>query len=150
MPAVRNVPDFDSFEYRQACFRLGLEPTPIQQFTFKNGEEALGHSIVVGVADRAHGGHDTHLPAAFTERIGGVLAAAVGMMDYLLRPPQPQGHVQRTQDQLGPKMGFHRPAHDPARPDIQHYKSKGYSRTFQAVGWDHCLPGGNNQPARRH
>jgi hypothetical protein len=22
-----------------------------------------------------------------------------------------------------------------------------YSRTFQAVGWRHCLPGGNNQPA---
>jgi hypothetical protein len=26
------------------------------------------------------------------------------------------------------------------------YKSAGYSRTFQAVGWRHCLPGGNNQP----
>jgi hypothetical protein len=27
------------------------------------------------------------------------------------------------------------------------YKTGTYSRTFQAVGWDHCLPGGNHQPA---
>ena len=26
------------------------------------------------------------------------------------------------------------------------YKSEGYSRTFQAVGWRHCLPGGNSLP----
>jgi hypothetical protein len=36
------------------------------------------------------------------------------MMDYLLRPVLPQGHIQRTQDQIGAQMGFHRPAHDPA------------------------------------
>jgi hypothetical protein len=27
------------------------------------------------------------------------------------------------------------------------YKSMAYSLTFQAVGWRHCLPGGNHQPA---
>jgi hypothetical protein len=27
------------------------------------------------------------------------------------------------------------------------YKSVGYSRTFQAVGWRHCLAGGNSLPA---
>ena len=27
-----------------------------------------------------------------------------------------------------------------------HYRSMAYSRTFQAVGWRHCLPGGNHQP----
>jgi hypothetical protein len=26
------------------------------------------------------------------------------------------------------------------------YKSEAYSRTFQAVGWRHCLPRGNHQP----
>jgi hypothetical protein len=28
-----------------------------------------------------------------------------------------------------------------------HYESMAYSRAFQAVGWDHCLAGGNHQPA---
>jgi len=27
-----------------------------------------------------------------------------------------------------------------------HYESMAYSRTFQAVGWHHCLPGGNSLP----
>jgi hypothetical protein len=30
-----------------------------------------------------------------------------------------------------------------------HYRSIAYLRTFQAVGWRHCLPGGNHQPVAR-
>ena len=33
------------------------------------------------------------------------------------------------------------------RQNFARYKSAGYSRTFQAVGWRHCLPRENHQPA---
>ena len=51
----------------------------------KVGEEALRHSVIVSVADRAHGRHDTHLATAFAKGITGVLAALIGMVDYRLR-----------------------------------------------------------------
>ena len=104
MPAVRVVRAFDPFEQRPARLRLGLEPTPVEHFTFQDGEEALVHGIVVVVAGRTHRRHHTHLPAVFTERTAGVLDTAVGMMDYLLGLVLPQSHVQLTEDQLGSYM----------------------------------------------
>src|SRR3954454_1262496 len=46
------------------------------------------------------------------------LAALVGMMDHVARPTLAGGHVQGIQNQLGSQMVGHRPADDPAAPDI--------------------------------
>ena len=39
-------------------------------------------------------------------------------MDHVSRPRLAEGHVQGIQDQLGSQMVGHRPADDPAAPDI--------------------------------
>src|SRR3954453_5889831 len=46
------------------------------------------------------------------------LAALVRMMDHVARPTLAEGHVQGVHNQLGSQMVGHRPADDPAAPDI--------------------------------
>jgi hypothetical protein len=41
------------------------------------------------------------------------------MMDHVARPTLAEGHVHGIQDQLGSQVVGHRPADDPAAPDIQ-------------------------------
>jgi hypothetical protein len=73
MPAAWVVPPLDVCEQREVCFRLGHPAAPIDQFTLECGEEALGHRVVVGIADRTHRMSQAHLSAAVAERNIGVL-----------------------------------------------------------------------------
>ena len=40
------------------------------------------------------------------------------MMDHLARPTLAEGHVEGVENQLGSQVIGHRPADDPAAPDI--------------------------------
>ena len=73
------VPAFDEVENGHARFSLRAEAPSDEELAFECGEEALAKGIVVGVSDRAHRRSDAGLLAAFTKRVGRVLAA-------LLRP----------------------------------------------------------------
>ncbi len=45
MPSGGAVPSFDEFEARGASIGLGLELSPVAQFAFERGEEALAHAL---------------------------------------------------------------------------------------------------------
>ena len=47
---------------------LVLQAAPVDQLALEGGEEALGHRVVVGVADRAHRRAHAHLLAALRRR----------------------------------------------------------------------------------
>src|SRR5262249_17750022 len=51
MTPARVIETLDKLEHRDPRFGLRLEPAPIEKLTFQRGEEALAHSIVVGVSD---------------------------------------------------------------------------------------------------
>ena len=79
---MRVVPTFDPFKHRHLRLRLALEPTPAEQLALEAREKALRHRVVVRIADRSHGGHYTGFPATLAERVAGVLAASVRMVDH--------------------------------------------------------------------
>jgi len=57
----------DVREQRMACFGLGLETASVNELALEAGEEALGHRVVVGVADGAHRRTHAHRIAAAAE-----------------------------------------------------------------------------------
>lgn len=59
---ARVVPAFDPGEHGQAGLDLAPEAAPVWQFAFQAGEEALGHCVVVGIADTAPGGRPPTSP----------------------------------------------------------------------------------------
>ena len=67
MATPRVVPALDVSEHGEPRFGLGLEGGPIEQLAFEAGEEALGHGVVVGVADAAHRRPHAHRLAAAAE-----------------------------------------------------------------------------------
>ena len=70
---MRIVPTFQPLKDCQFGLRVRLESTSIQQFAFQGGKEALGHGIVVRIADRPDRGHDTHFLATLAKGITRVL-----------------------------------------------------------------------------
>src|SRR6476659_1265619 len=71
-----------------------------------------------GIPDRAHRRPHAGFLAALAECERGILATLVGMMDHVSWPTLAEGHVEGVQNQLGSQMVRHRPADDPAAPDI--------------------------------
>ena len=86
VPATRVVPTLDVGEEGQARLGLGLPAAPVDELAFEAGEEALGHGVVVGVADRSHGRTNAHLLAPLAEGDAGVLATLVAVVDDALGP----------------------------------------------------------------
>ena len=54
MPAMRIIPPFNVGEESQPGFLMRTEGSTIDQLTFKGGEEALAHRVVIAVASRPH------------------------------------------------------------------------------------------------
>ena len=54
MPAMRVIPSFNIGEDGQLCFLMRTEGSTVDQLTFKGGEEALAHGVVIAVASRPH------------------------------------------------------------------------------------------------
>ncbi len=98
-----------------------VEPSPVDQFAFEGGEEALGHGVVVAIADRSHGGSDAELAASGPEAERGVLRALVGVMDRLsIRPASPDRHLEGLEVERGPEVGLHGPTDHAAADDVEH------------------------------
>jgi len=55
------------------CLGLVVKGSPVDQFTFEDGEEALAQGVVEAVAYRAPGGPDPGLLATGAEGQGGIL-----------------------------------------------------------------------------
>ena len=81
MAPVRVVPTFQPGEDRHAWLGPTLEATTVNDFSLQCRKETLGHRVIVSVSGRAHRGHDAGRAATLAERIAGVLAAAIRMMD---------------------------------------------------------------------
>jgi hypothetical protein len=73
MSPTRVVPAFDVGEVRETGPRLCLETAPLDQLELEACNEALGHRVVVGVADTAHRRSRAALLAALAERDARVL-----------------------------------------------------------------------------
>lgn len=67
------VPTFDPFEQGHSSLGFRLEPPVLEQLLLERGEHALGHSVVAGIAHRAHGRHHVHFLAVFAKRITRIL-----------------------------------------------------------------------------
>ena len=119
--AMRVVPTFQPREHGHPCLDLTAKALPVDHFALKSCKKRLRHRIVVRIADRSHGGHDAGFATAFAERVAGVLAPMVRMMDDIDRTPLCDRHVQRRQHQLGAQVIGHRPADDLARIHVQHH-----------------------------
>ena len=119
---MRVVPTFDPLEHRHSGFCLALESASAQQLSLERGKETLSHGIVVRITDRSHRGHDAGFSASLTERIAGVLAATIGVVDDTTGLSLRNRHLHRLQNQLRAQMRLHRPAHDLARIHIQHHR----------------------------
>jgi len=95
------VPGLDVGKECRLCLSLCLEGSTRQQFSFQGAEEALGHGVVIGIPDTAHGRSHAHLLAAFTKGNCCVLAAPVAVMDDIIRSPGLESHVECHQHELG-------------------------------------------------
>src|SRR3954453_23152988 len=108
------VEAFDEAEAGHACLDLRGKAASLEQFAFEGGKEALAQGVIVSVPDRAHREPYAGFLAALAESQRGILAALIGMMDYLSQPMLAEGDVQGVQNQLGWQVICHCPADDPA------------------------------------
>ena len=120
VPPARVVEALDEVEDGHLRLGLRLEAFAVEKLALERREEALAERVVVRVADRAHRGSDTGLPAAQPERDRRVLRALVRVMDHSLGPALPDGHVQRVEDELRAQVRRHGPADHSAAPRIEH------------------------------
>jgi hypothetical protein len=56
------------------------------------------------------------------------------MMDHIARPTLAEGHIQGVHNQLGSQVVRHRPADDPAAPDIHDDRQIEEARRGRNVG----------------
>src|SRR5262249_57789312 len=82
MPALPIVEHLDVVEERGAGLGMRAEGAPSQHLALQGCEEALGHRVVVAVADRAHRAADPRRLALVPEEQRGVLAAMVGVVNH--------------------------------------------------------------------
>ena len=88
-------------------------------FGLQRGEEALHHRIVPDVARPAHATGDAVVRQEPLERLTGVLAPSIGVMQHGVgRAPPPDRHHQRIGDQLRGHRCTHRPPDHPSREEI--------------------------------
>jgi hypothetical protein len=107
------VEDFNGLKERAAGLNVRGEGPASKELTLQGGEEALRHGIVVAVADRAHRAADACGLTALAEKERGLVAAVIRVVDEPVPwSPVPDGHLQRSDDELGAPMIRHGPPHD--------------------------------------
>ena len=74
---VRIVPPFDVAEERESGFGVRGKTMSREALDFEGGEEALGHGVVVRIADSSHTWPHAHLRAALAKDGCCVLATLV-------------------------------------------------------------------------
>jgi hypothetical protein len=93
----------------------------VQELAFEGRDEALGQGVIEGVSHGSHREEKSCLFETLAELHGGVLRAAIGVMD------EPRSgaavvdrHVEGIEYQLGAEVVGHRPAHDLAGESVEH------------------------------
>ena len=81
MPAAAVIEGLDVIEDHKPCGGFGGRDGVVEAFGLEGGDEALGQRVVVGVALAAHAGRDVPGSEPLLERGGGILAAAIAVMD---------------------------------------------------------------------
>jgi hypothetical protein len=112
---MRIVPPLDKLEKLPAGLGMRSKRAPVQKLTFQGSKEAFAQSIIEAVSHRSHRRSYPGFPAPLAKSNRRLLAALVGVMNYLPGLSLPQGHVQSVQNELCAKMPGHRPAHHPPR-----------------------------------
>ena len=108
------VEDLDVLEDRGPRFGRARPVGAVDQLGLQGGEEALGHGVVVAVADRAHRRRDPGLAQALAEGQARVLGAVVAVVDEVrARAAADDRRVERRGDELGPHVGRHRSSRRP-------------------------------------
>jgi len=99
-------------------------PDPVgDQLGLEGVDEALGHCVVVGVADAADRGEHAVVVQFLGVVGGGVLGAAIGVGDQLevgAGPTLAERHPQRIEDEVGAHVGCQLPADDSAAEGVDH------------------------------
>src|SRR2546422_9776097 len=116
MPPARVVPALDEVEDRQAGVGLRGEALPIEQLALERREETFAEGVVVGVADRAHGGPDARLATPEPEGDRRVLGALVRVMDDIGGPGVGHGPLAGAPAQVGAGRRLPRPAQHATGP----------------------------------
>ena len=101
MSSTRVVEALDEVEDGHPGLGSGPEPATVQQLALERGEEALAEGVVVGVSHRSHRRLYAYLPAAEAEGDGRVLGPLVRVVDHVLGPALPEGHLERSEHQIG-------------------------------------------------
>ena len=93
----------------------------VHEFSFQSAEATFHRSIVPTISLPAHGLNHPGRAENLAVIGGGVLAAAIGMMDQAGRRLLPlDGHGQGRNGQFRPHVVTHRPADDFAGEEIEH------------------------------
>ena len=114
MPPPRIVKSLDVVEHRTLCLLVRSEAMPRQQFALQRRKEALGHRVVIAVADRTHRWFDIGLGTSVAERDRRVLRALIRVVDDSVRAAFCQRHVERIKHDLSVQRGGKRPADNTA------------------------------------
>src|SRR5215203_1963055 len=119
MQTLPIVEDFDVFEHGRLRLLAGAEADLVDVLGLERGEEALHGRVVQAVAAPAHGLRDAVPLQHRAIRLGGVLHAAVAVVDQPAWRVMPlEGHDQGVDAQLGPEVVGHGPADDLARGHV--------------------------------
>lgn len=134
VPAQRVIEALDVAEAGHSRLGLRTEAAAGEQLALEGREEALGHGVVVGVADRAHRGSHARLLAAAAEGQRRVLRSLVRVMDHVAGPALCHGHLQSVQNQLRTQVIGHGSADDPAAEGVKHDAEVEEARSSRHVG----------------
>lgn len=92
---------------------------PRRALGLQRREEAFHRRVVPAVAGAAHATSQALVCQKSLERLTGILAAPIGVMQHGLGlAPPPDRHHQRSRDQLRGHRGLHGPADDPPGEEI--------------------------------
>lgn len=117
---MRVVPPFGVAEDGEWAFGVRRKAVLRQTLDFKRREEALGHSVVVGIAARSHRWSYTQQLAAPAEGKGAILRPLVRVTNHVRRASLCRRHVKGVEDEAGVQRVAHAPAHDAPAEDIEH------------------------------
>jgi hypothetical protein len=97
------------------------EGLSVDLFSLQRLHEALGFGVVEGIAGPAHADGDVTIGQSLAIGDGGVLHAAIGMMDQAagLRLSGIEGRIQRGNGERGVERVLKSPAHGLAREGVK-------------------------------
>ena len=106
MPAAAVVEGLDVIKDNEPCGGFGRRDGVVEAFGLEGRDEAPGQRIVVGVALAVHAGRDVLGAETFLQRGGGILDAAVTVMDKAGERSLPKHGLLKGRDGQGGEQVF--------------------------------------------